>query len=747
MQNETIKTNKLRGFFLILTPAATVFISSFCVMALELVAGRLVAKELGFSLYTWTAVIGVILAGITVGYYISGRIADKFDAKKALAALFALSSAACVLTIILNNTVGEWLWLWYLGWPMHIFTYVMLVFLLPSMLLGMISPVVAKMALDKGLPQGRTVGDIYAWGAAGSIAGTFAAGFYLIPAIGTIPLIWTVGGILILLAILYRRHFWPFYLWMAAFVIVLLLGTSSSQSCKTAAAALLLRSWPDPQVIYEDEGQYCYIAVKRTSSTQDKRLFMQDKLMHCEIIMGDIDNLIYFYTVVFAAVTHNLAPDNNPISVFHIGGGGYVFPRYIEKNWPGSRNDVAEIDPRVTEAAIQAFGLERNTKINTIQLDARNYVDELLQMKKAGKKIPTYDFIYEDAFSDYSVPFQLVTKEFNDKLSEILTDNGVYIINTIDVYDSGLFTGAYINTLKKTFPYVYVVASNTPKSGRSLFVLLASKRQIDAAKAMRDYRPSESEKFWCLNDSEMQTLIEHGRGTVLTDNYVPVENMLAPVVNRSSIDLLTGKLEEKIAKLKEQGAWDNVIAIYKQIIELDPAMALLACNELGMVLVQQNRLTDAVDIFKKAIELNNQSPDKIDAASIHYNLGFVLKTLNRKQEAAEQFLQAIEGFKKELVKDPNSAQMMLRLGLAYADSNNLPEAVIYVQKAVDTNPIDVQNHIILTNLLMAQGKFDEAKAGLQKAIGFMNYAGQKEAVTQLQSLLNSMEMNKSPNKQ
>ena len=104
-------------------------------MALELVAGRLVAKGLGFSLYTWTAVIGVILAGITAGYYIGGRIADKFDAKKALAALFTLASASCVLTIILNNTVGKWLWIWYLDWPIHVFAHVTLVFLLPSSLL------------------------------------------------------------------------------------------------------------------------------------------------------------------------------------------------------------------------------------------------------------------------------------------------------------------------------------------------------------------------------------------------------------------------------------------------------------------------------------------------------------------------------------------------------------------------------------------------------------------------------------
>lgn len=117
-----------------------------------------------------------MLAGITLGNYIGGRMADRFPARKTLALLFAISSITCVVIIILNNTIGNWTWLWKLNWPMRIFTHVCLVFLLPSTLLGTISPVVAKMALDRGLPTGRTVGSIYAWGAAGSIAGTFAAG-------------------------------------------------------------------------------------------------------------------------------------------------------------------------------------------------------------------------------------------------------------------------------------------------------------------------------------------------------------------------------------------------------------------------------------------------------------------------------------------------------------------------------------------------------------------------------------------
>ena len=187
-------------------PCATVFISSFCIMVIELVAGRILARYLGSSLYTWTSVIGVVLAGITIGNYIGGRLADNFVPKKTLAVLFAISAVTCVITIILNSLVGQWSWLWQFSWPVRIFLHVSFVFLLPSTLLGTISPVVAKMALERGLPTGRTVGDIYAWGAAGSILGTFAAGYFLIATMGTISIIWLVGGVMMLMAILYANQ-------------------------------------------------------------------------------------------------------------------------------------------------------------------------------------------------------------------------------------------------------------------------------------------------------------------------------------------------------------------------------------------------------------------------------------------------------------------------------------------------------------------------------------------------------------
>jgi hypothetical protein len=59
------------------------------------------------------------------------------------------------------------------------------------------------MALERGLPTGRTVGDIYACGAAGSIAGTFVAGYYLIALMGTISIIYSIAAVMIVMALLY----------------------------------------------------------------------------------------------------------------------------------------------------------------------------------------------------------------------------------------------------------------------------------------------------------------------------------------------------------------------------------------------------------------------------------------------------------------------------------------------------------------------------------------------------------------
>ena len=66
-----------------------------------------------------------------------------------------------------------------MNWELRTVLVVTLDFLIPATVLGMIGPVVAKMAVEQAAKAGSAIGDVYFWGAVGSIAGTFLCGFVL----------------------------------------------------------------------------------------------------------------------------------------------------------------------------------------------------------------------------------------------------------------------------------------------------------------------------------------------------------------------------------------------------------------------------------------------------------------------------------------------------------------------------------------------------------------------------------------
>jgi tetratricopeptide (TPR) repeat protein/MFS family permease len=728
-------------------PDATVFISSFCIMVLELVAGRLIARYLGSSLYTWTAVIGVVLAGITIGNYLGGRIADNFPPRKAVATLFAVCSVTCVVVVILNNIVIRWIWPWHFSWPLHVFVHVSAVFLLPSTLLGTISPVVAKMALDRGLPTGRTIGVIYAWGAAGSIAGTFAAGYYLIAALGTITIIWIIGVVLLLLSILYWLRFWPLYIWAVIFISLMAVAMAPAQWARNFASSIALREKPDSDILYEDESHYCYITVRQGLDNPNRRFFLQDKLRHSEILMGDILNLQYSYAKVYAAVTEVLAGNKDKLSVMTIGGGGYVFPRYIEKVWPGSRIDVAEIDPAVTRAAMLAFGLEKNTTINTINIDARNYVDYLIRQKHKNREIPLYDFIYGDAFNDYSVPFQLVTRQFNEKLSEILSDDGIYMINLIDVFDSGLFLGSVVNTLEKTFPCVYVVADiDVPNSLRDTFVIVAAKHKLDLKNIISQYKREKPELRY-LDASDISKLRQKSRQLILTDDYSPVENLLAPVVRSSAKEYSAGKYFERADELKLKGKFEESIKNYLLALKAHPFNSVRAYNEIGVIYITMGNLEQATNALNKAVEYNDRAEQKVNVANVHCNLGMVFEKLGKPQQSVQEFQKAADGYREEVTEKPDYHNGWRRLGDALVKTGDFKAAVEAFKKALALNPAEPDYYGSLVKALEYDGRYDEAIEVLKKFIELMEQRKQDQYVAKLQTYLSSLEDKKLKSKQ
>jgi MFS family permease len=184
-----------------LLPYALAFTSSLCIMILELVSSRLVARHVGQSLTVWTSVIGIILAGICLGNVLGGRLADRVEPRRAVGPLFALGSLLTLCALWVNAKVGlvipdpdK------MSWELRTVLVVMLDFLVPATVLGMVGPVVAKIAVEQARKAGSAIGDVYFWGAMGSIAGTFLCGFVLMYLAPTSTIVILVAAALALLA-------------------------------------------------------------------------------------------------------------------------------------------------------------------------------------------------------------------------------------------------------------------------------------------------------------------------------------------------------------------------------------------------------------------------------------------------------------------------------------------------------------------------------------------------------------------
>ena len=515
-----------------LAPIATVFLSSLCIMVLELVAGRLIARHVGSSLYTWTSVIGIVLSGIAVGNYVGGRLADRFPPKETLGAIFLLASANCLLIPLLNDRVGGMESLWDLDWPLRIALHVSLVFFAPSCLLGTISPVAAKMAIEMGQRLGRTIGSVYSWGAIGSILGTFLTGYVLIAKMGTTSVLLSVATVLLAMALIYGGSSVLPYLWTGVLLGVLTAAWAPYPWAQTVGERLGFRERTSASVLFQDESEYSFIRIEDVIETPGLRSMTLDYLVHAYVEMDNPDNLHYDYERIYAGVTEEAVeafhPDGSPRALF-LGGGGYVFPRWFVRRYPSGHGEAVEIDPQVTRAATEAFGLEPDTPIRIVHLDARNRVDELFARAQRGESVEKFDLVYNDAFNHYSPPFHLTTLEYVRKLRALMSDDSVFLANTIDIFRSGRFLGAMVNTVEQVFPYVYTFCTSpggpSDEDDRDTFVVAGSTRVLSVRNL--DYLKYSAS---LLSPKDSSRLRRRSGGLVLTDDFAPVDNLLTPVI-------------------------------------------------------------------------------------------------------------------------------------------------------------------------------------------------------------------------
>ncbi len=588
------------------------FVASLVFMAYEMVAGRLVTRHLGSSIYGWTTVIGVLLGGLSIGNFIGGWLSN-FTTRKGLAAFFfMLGSMTILLSLVLESPanilsdnvpwfnehtpyLSEAIVMSGKPWWERVLRVVFVNFFPGALALGTVSPLLAKIAVDRSIASGKvgqSIGSVYAWGMVGSILGTFLTGFYLIDIFGTKLMLLLLSALMagcgaILGGVVQSA-------WAGLPLGLCVIALIPSEWFEMQSLKLGLRepkgnpSTDDGALAWIDESQYYYIKVNNEPVEDTvKRTIVLDNLIHGYFILGQPERLDYDYEHIYALVSRRVAEakakaqgtakvEDVPLKTLFLGGGAYTFPRYMQHFYPKTECDVAEIDPAVLNANQVALGLPEDSSIRTTIGDARQFV-----LKNQGKV--KYDLIYGDAFNDFSVPWHLTTREFNEKIADLLTDEGVYMINIIDVYESdkvasekaaraknsvgkddtdesvsgsasgkgasseedhlerarklGGFLSAWVKTARETFPHVFVFGTESEPGGgeRETFVVMVSKKPIDISElGGRSGDPifendGEAFKPVPFPEANMKELEVRSQGIVLTDDFAPVENLLAPV--------------------------------------------------------------------------------------------------------------------------------------------------------------------------------------------------------------------------
>lgn len=499
----------------------TVFVCSFVSGALESAAFRMLAPVIGVSVYLSTGIVGVVLAGIASGNYLGGLWADRAAQPRTLRACIALAALAVAAVVPLLNQVADGAALARLPMIPRILVYSFALFFVPSALLGTISPqVIRRLVTDVG-SAGRISGRIYAWSTVGCIAGILGSGWFFIEWFGVRRLV-VVCGLLLVPATLLVGDGSPAMRWKSrrrwAWAFVPL-----------AAAMIAAAASP-----YDLETKYFSIVVLdgERDGRAVKRLVL-DRLVHSEVDPLDPDWLGYPHERIQAEVLRGIVARRSPPvdrnRLLVIGGGGYTLPRWVEQRPELSTIDidVVEIDPGVTEIARRKLGLNANGRIRSIHLDGRQFVKNAPQSN--------YDLIVQDAVNDFSVPYHLMTREYNLLVRCALRPGGIYLLTIIDSLADGPFLRAAVRTMQADFPEVRLLnhSSGIGPSERCVYVIAGFGGSLAAPTSAAT---AAEETAWFLErvpahvvpPNVLSGILEQDgpRGIVLTDDFAPVDTLM-----------------------------------------------------------------------------------------------------------------------------------------------------------------------------------------------------------------------------
>ena len=193
------------------------FFSGATGLIYEVLWTRMLGLVFGHTVFAITTVLAAFMAGLGLGSYLFGRIADRHPHPLRLYGYLEAGIGIYVLLIPLLFSHAESVYiglhryfgLSFLAFSLSQFLLIFLILLVPTTLMGATLPVLSRFFVREITRLGRQIARLYALNTFGAVLGTYAAGFHLIPILGVkrTLLLGAVANIGIgLLAIVFDRH-------------------------------------------------------------------------------------------------------------------------------------------------------------------------------------------------------------------------------------------------------------------------------------------------------------------------------------------------------------------------------------------------------------------------------------------------------------------------------------------------------------------------------------------------------------
>ncbi|MET0279225.1 MAG: fused MFS/spermidine synthase [Pseudorhodoplanes sp.] len=499
------------------SPAVIVYVVAFVVgtivMSFEMLGSRYLNPFFGSGIYTWAALISTVLAALCIGYFLGGWLADRMPSMAVLGGTVILGSAYVLLVPAFADRMLEFLLAGIDDVRNGSLVASFAILFFPVTLLGMYSPFAIRLLLDDPRHSGRVSGTVYGVNTFGSIVGTLATTFYLIPLMGSRAITISLGiagilaGLVLVAASRLTRRAPALLLAGAIGCCGLAIQQAQAEDLVDPAAREVMIQHKDGQIAHV-ETTYNDIFV----SKEGQELSMAFQLKGWDFTQSTIDlkDPDALPIAVARQMTMAVTYPEELKRILMVGLGGGTISTYLGRHIPDVSIDTVEIDPGVITAAKKYFGIKDSPRVRYLDGDGRVFLNRNKQ---------AYDLILCDAFHGGYIPFHLLTKEFFRLVKKNLTPNGAVAVN---IHDGTKLFVSTIVTMRAEFPSVHLYPTG---EGEVIAVGMLQPRS-DEDVARRGAELQEKFKFrYALPDllKKRQDNVDVAQGVMLTDDFAPAD--------------------------------------------------------------------------------------------------------------------------------------------------------------------------------------------------------------------------------